>query len=86
MYVLLGTFSLSMFHVPDDSNPLFFFLICEQTVLWNTVATECLGDGDLLNNLRIKNVLTGEEKDLAVRGLFYAIGMSLLRCSLAFFL
>ncbi|KNZ78977.1 Thioredoxin reductase [Termitomyces sp. J132] len=44
------------------------------TILWNTVATECQGDGDLLNNLRIKNVVTGEEKDLAVNGLFYAIG------------
>ncbi|KAG1757340.1 hypothetical protein EDB19DRAFT_1656962 [Suillus lakei] len=45
-----------------------------QTILWNTVATECQGDGDLLNNLRIKNVTTGEERDLPVRGLFYAIG------------
>jgi thioredoxin reductase (NADPH) len=44
------------------------------TVLWNTVATECQGDGDLLNNLRIKNVQTGEERDLPVNGLFYAIG------------
>ncbi|TRM56928.1 hypothetical protein BD626DRAFT_516866 [Schizophyllum amplum] len=44
------------------------------TVLWNTVATECQGDGELLNNLRIKNIKTGEEKDLSVNGLFYAIG------------
>jgi len=44
------------------------------TILWNTVATECQGDGDLLNNLRIKNVSTGQERDLPVRGLFYAIG------------
>jgi len=44
------------------------------TVLWNTVATECLGDGDLLRSLRIKNVSTGEEKNLPVNGLFYAIG------------
>jgi thioredoxin reductase (NADPH) len=44
------------------------------TILWNTVATRCEGDGDLLNNLRIKNVQTGEEKDLPVSGLFYAIG------------
>lgn len=50
-------------------------MVVQQTVLWNTVATECQGDGDLLNNLRLKNVLTGEEKDLAVSGLFYAIGM-----------
>ncbi|KAJ7695781.1 hypothetical protein B0H17DRAFT_1055546 [Mycena rosella] len=44
------------------------------TVLWNTVATECLGDGDLLQSLRIKDVVTGEEKNLPVNGLFYAIG------------
>jgi thioredoxin reductase (NADPH) len=44
------------------------------TVLWNTVATECLGDGDLLNALRLKNVQTGEERNLDVSGLFYAIG------------
>ena len=48
-----------------------------QTVLWNTVATECQGDGDLLNNVRIKDVKTGEEKDLRVHGLFYAIGMAI---------
>ena len=45
-----------------------------KTILWNTVATECQGDGDLLTNLRIKNIVTGEEKDLPVNGLFYAIG------------
>ncbi|KAH9922924.1 uncharacterized protein B0H18DRAFT_1016182 [Fomitopsis serialis] len=44
------------------------------TILWNTVAVECQGDGDLLNNLRLKNMVTGEEKDLPVNGLFYAIG------------
>jgi len=44
------------------------------TILWHTVAVECQGDGDLLNNLRIKNVSNGEEKDLPVSGLFYAIG------------
>jgi len=42
--------------------------------MWNTVATECLGDSDLLNKLRIKNLLTGEESELPVNGLFYAIG------------
>lgn len=44
------------------------------TVLWHTVATECKGDGDLLQSLAIKNVQTGETKDLQVNGLFYAIG------------
>lgn len=39
-----------------------------------TVATECQGDGDLLNNLRIKDVRDGSERDLQVNGLFYAIG------------
>ena len=32
------------------------------TILWNTVAVECQGDGDLLNRLKIKDVKTGEEK------------------------
>jgi hypothetical protein len=49
-------------------------LTSPKTVLWNTVAIECQGDGDLLNNLRIKNTLTGKESDLTVDGLFYAIG------------
>ncbi|KIM66720.1 hypothetical protein SCLCIDRAFT_1211118 [Scleroderma citrinum Foug A] len=44
------------------------------TILWNTIAVECQGDGELLKNLRIKNVLSGEERDLPVNGLFYAIG------------
>jgi len=44
------------------------------TILWNTVAVECQGNGDLLNNLRIKNLLSGEEKDLPISGLFYAVG------------
>ncbi|CEH15108.1 thioredoxin reductase [Ceraceosorus bombacis] len=44
------------------------------TVLFNHVATEAKGDGELLNALAIKNTKTGEEKDLQVNGLFYAIG------------
>lgn len=52
--------------------------LLSQTVLWNTVAVECQGDGDLLKNLRIKNILNGEERDLAVNGLFYAIGAFLM--------
>ena len=50
-----------------------------KTILWNTVAIECQGDGDLLNNLRIKNTLTGQESDLTVNGLFYAIGKRITR-------
>lgn len=56
------------------TKPKHILTFVTQTVLWNTVAMECQGDGDLLNNLRVKNVKTGEEKDLPVKGLFYAIG------------
>jgi len=38
------------------------------------VATECKGDGDLLQSLAIENVKTKETRDLQVNGLFYAIG------------
>jgi thioredoxin reductase (NADPH) len=41
--------------------------------LWNTVITEYLG-GDVLEAVRIRNVLTGEEKVEAVGGVFMAIG------------
>lgn len=44
------------------------------TVLWNTVATEACGDGDLLKSLTIKDVKTGATSKLDVNGLFYAIG------------
>jgi len=43
-------------------------------ILWNTVATEACGDGDLLQSLTIKNVKTGDTSSLPVNGLFYAIG------------
>jgi thioredoxin reductase len=42
-----------------------------------TVATECKGDGDLLQSLALENTKTGEKSELQVNGLFYAIGMSL---------
>lgn len=58
---------------PSETHFLHDFIL-HQTILWHTVAVECQGDGDLLNNLRIKNVISGEEKDLPVSGLFYAIG------------
>lgn len=38
------------------------------------MAVECLGDGNLLSGLRIKNTQTGKESELTVSGLFYAIG------------
>ena len=44
------------------------------TVLFNTIATEAKGDGELLNAIRTKSTKDGEEKDLQVNGLFYAIG------------
>ncbi|TIB36114.1 hypothetical protein E3P84_01058 [Wallemia ichthyophaga] len=44
------------------------------TVHWNTVATEALGDGDLLQGLGLKNTQSGETSKLDVNGLFYAIG------------
>ncbi|KAG7880844.1 hypothetical protein KL905_002288 [Ogataea polymorpha] len=43
-------------------------------ILFNTVSLEAVGDGKLLNGLKIKNVKTNEESTLAVNGLFYAIG------------
>lgn len=44
------------------------------TVMWNTAATECTGDGDLLTGLNLKDTKTGETSKLDVNGLFYAIG------------
>nr|KIR86323.1 thioredoxin reductase [Cryptococcus tetragattii IND107] len=44
------------------------------TVLWNTVATEAKGDGEVLTSLTIKDTKTGKIRDLPVNGLFYAIG------------
>ena len=44
------------------------------TIMWHTEATECLGDGDLLNALSIVNNKTKEVSKLEVNGLFYAIG------------
>ncbi|SCV69190.1 BQ2448_2210 [Microbotryum intermedium] len=44
------------------------------TVLWNTEPVEAKGDGDLLQTLVIKDTKSGETKELAINGLFYAIG------------
>ncbi|TIA90938.1 hypothetical protein E3P99_01299 [Wallemia hederae] len=44
------------------------------TVHWNTVATEAIGDGDLLQALELKDTQSGETRKLDVNGLFYAIG------------
>jgi len=45
------------------------------TFAWNTVVTEVLGD-DVITGLRLKDTVTGEERELAVSGLFVAIGHS----------
>ena len=42
-------------------------------ILWNTEATEAVGD-QLLTHVRIKNNVTQEESLLEANGLFYAIG------------
>jgi thioredoxin reductase (NADPH) len=42
-------------------------------VEWNTVVTEVLGD-DFITGIRLKDRVTGEEKELDVGGLFMAIG------------
>ncbi len=44
------------------------------TILWNTNALEVLGDGTLMNQVRVKNNKTNEETVLDASGLFYAIG------------
>ncbi|WFD30608.1 hypothetical protein MSPP1_001629 [Malassezia sp. CBS 17886] len=44
------------------------------TVLFNTVALEAKGDGELLNAITIKDVNSNEVRDLPANGLFYAIG------------
>ena len=43
-------------------------------VMWNSVLTEVVGDGSLLNGAIIENVETHEKKTVEVSGLFYAIG------------
>ncbi len=43
-------------------------------VHWNTNATEVLGDGKVLTQVKIKNNKTGAEGEILASGLFYAIG------------
>jgi len=42
-------------------------------VVWNTQVTDVLGD-DEITGLRLKDTVTGEERDMEVGGLFVAIG------------
>ncbi|MEG3970073.1 thioredoxin-disulfide reductase [Microcoleus sp. T2B6] len=45
------------------------------TVHWNTEALDILGEaGGKMDGVRLRNIVTGAESDLLVKGLFYAIG------------
>jgi len=44
------------------------------TVHWNTQAVDVFGEGGQLQGLKVKDTNTGEERAIAIRGLFYAIG------------
>jgi len=43
-------------------------------ILYNTVGVEAKGDGKLLKSMAVKNVKSGEVRDIEANGLFYAIG------------
>lgn len=43
-------------------------------ILWNTSPVEACGDDNSLTHLKLKNNINGEESQIEVRGLFYAIG------------
>ena len=45
------------------------------TFAWNTVVTEVIGD-DVITGLQLKDVYSGEQRELEVGGLFVAIGHS----------
>jgi thioredoxin reductase (NADPH) len=44
------------------------------TVHWNTEPVDVIGEGDVMSGIRLRDTSTGEESDLSVKGLFYAIG------------
>lgn len=44
------------------------------TVHWQTEAVDVFGDGLLMQGLRVRDTQSGAERELPVRGLFYAIG------------
>ncbi len=43
-------------------------------IVWNHVVEEVLGDGNLVNGLRLKSTVDGSERQLEVGGMFVAIG------------
>ena len=45
-------------------------------MIWNSVPEEVLGDSSGVTGLRVKDILTGESRDLEVTGFFVAIGHS----------
>jgi len=44
------------------------------TVHWNTQAVDVFGENDRMTGLKVRDTQTSEERDLQVKGLFYAIG------------
>jgi thioredoxin reductase (NADPH) len=44
------------------------------SVAWNTVVTEILDGGGKVSGIRVRDVTTGEERELATTGVFVAIG------------
>ncbi len=42
-------------------------------ILWNTVTEEILGDHEV-SGMRVRNTVTGEKKEIAIKGFFVAIG------------
>lgn len=44
------------------------------TIITNTIITDVIGN-NRLESIKIKNILTSEEKEMNVNGLFYAIGL-----------
>ena len=44
------------------------------TVHWNTEAVDVFGENNRMTGIRVRNTKTGEEQEIAAKGLFYAIG------------
>jgi thioredoxin reductase (NADPH) len=44
------------------------------TIHWNTEIQDVFGEADHMQGVKLRNTVTGEESELHVRGLFYAIG------------
>ena len=42
--------------------------------MWNTVVTEILGDNMAVSGVRLRNLVSGEESEMAVAGVFIFIG------------